>query len=173
LLGLSNFNIDSLYSVIFYLIVYIILSIGFFSVLLSLRKVYNKLKIKKISEFIYLFKTNTFLAVIFCIILFSIAGIPPLLGFYSKFYVFVSLIKSNLYFIALVASVISVIGSLYYIRLIKLMFFKVFDYYTFFFKINKANSYLLSYVVLINLFFFIYPVLFINFILNIVLYTFF
>ena len=61
-----------------------------------------------------------------CFILFSIAGIPPLVGFYSKFYVFIAAIKSGYYFVVLIAAIFSVIASMYYIRLIKLMFFKTF-----------------------------------------------
>jgi NADH-quinone oxidoreductase subunit N len=97
-------------------------------VLLSLRKNDNFLKIKKINELVVLFKSNYLLAINICIIMFSIAGIPPLLGFYSKFYVFVSAVKSEIYSVALIAVILSVIASMYYIRLIKLMFFKKFNY---------------------------------------------
>jgi NADH:ubiquinone oxidoreductase subunit 2 (subunit N) len=96
--------------------------------LLVLRKIDNNLKIKKINELVILFKSNPLLAINFCLILFSIAGIPPLVGFYSKFYIFISGIKSEYYFIVLIAAIFSVIASMYYIRLIKLMFFKNFDY---------------------------------------------
>ena len=89
---------------------------------------YNFLKLKKLNEFVVLFKSNSLLAINFCIILFSIAGIPPLLGFYSKFYIFFSAIKSNLYFVVFISAILSVIASMYYIRLIKLMFFKKFKY---------------------------------------------
>jgi len=113
---------------IFYLVVYIIISINIFAIVLSLRKLDTNLKFKKINEFVVLFKSNTFLAINFCIILFSIAGIPPLVGFYSKFYIFISAIKSEIYLIALIAAIFSVIASMYYIRLIKLMFFKNLSY---------------------------------------------
>jgi NADH-quinone oxidoreductase subunit N len=112
----------------FYIIIYIIISLNIFGLILVLRKQDNNLKFKKINEFIILFKSNKLLAINFCIILFSIAGIPPLVGFYSKFYIFVSAIKSEIYLVAIIAAIFSVIASLYYIRLIKLMFFKTFDY---------------------------------------------
>jgi len=112
----------------FYLIIYIIISVNIFTVALVLRKVDNNLKIKKINELAILFKSNPLLAINFCLILFSIAGIPPLAGFYSKLYIFISAIKSEIYIIALIAAVFSVIASMYYIRLIKLMFFKNFEY---------------------------------------------
>jgi NADH-quinone oxidoreductase subunit N len=88
----------------------------------------NNLKFKKINEVVILFKSNPLLAINFCLILFSIAGIPPLVGFYSKLYIFISALKSEIYISAILAAVLSVIASLYYIRLIKLMFFKNFEY---------------------------------------------
>lgn len=126
LVSFSGFNTFSIFATFFYLIVYILISINIFTVLLSLRKYDNFLKIKKINELVLLFKSNSFMAVNVAIIMFSIAGIPPLLGFYSKFYIFVSAIKSDLYSIALFIVFLSVIASMYYIRLIKLMFFKRF-----------------------------------------------
>ncbi|MBX7076463.1 MAG: hypothetical protein K1X33_03975 [Methanobacteriaceae archaeon] len=117
-----------MFSLTFYLIVYILISLNIFSVLLVLRKIDNNLKIKKINELVILFKSNPLLAINFCFILFSIAGIPPLMGFYSKLYVFISAIKSEIYLIAIIAAIFSVIASMYYIRLIKLMFFKNFEY---------------------------------------------
>ena len=96
--------------------------------ILGLRKLDNNTKIKKINEFSVLFKSNKLLAINFCLILFSITGIPPLAGFYSKFYIFISAIQSELYIIAIFAAIISVIASMYYIRLIKLMFFKQLNY---------------------------------------------
>jgi NADH:ubiquinone oxidoreductase subunit 2 (subunit N) len=88
----------------------------------------NNLKFKKINEVVILFKSNPLLAINFCLILFSIAGIPPLVGFYSKLYIFISALKSEIYISAILAAVLSVIASMYYIRLIKLMFFKNFEY---------------------------------------------
>jgi len=128
LISFSGFNNFSLFATFFYLLVYIIISVNIFTVLLSLRKNDNFLKIKKINELVVLFKSNPLLAINICIIMFSIAGIPPLLGFYSKFYVFVSAIKSDIYSVVLIAIILSVIASMYYIRLIKLMFFKKFNY---------------------------------------------
>ena len=173
LLAFADFDVDSLFSILFYLTVYVFLSISLFSILLSIRNVSSGLKIKKINELVLLFKSNSFLAISFSIVLFSIAGIPPLLGFYSKFYVFVSLLKSNLYLIALFSSLVSVIGSLYYIRLIKLMFFKVFDYNIFYFNISKLNAYLLSFTMLLNIYFFLYPSLLVNSLLSLSLYNFY
>ena len=128
LIGFSSYNIVGFFALFFYIIVYIIISLNIFSIILSLRKVDNNLKFKKINEFISLFKSNKIIAINFCIILFSIAGLPPLAGFYSKLYIFISAIKAEIYLITVIAAIMSVIASMYYIRVIKLMFFKNFNY---------------------------------------------
>ena len=128
LLGYSSFTNFSLFATYVYIIVYIIISLNMFILLLVLRKRDNFLKFKKVSEFVVLFKSNPMLAINFCLILFSIAGIPPLLGFYSKLFIFLSALNSNLYFIVFIVAIISVVASMYYIRLIKLMFFKKFKF---------------------------------------------
>lgn len=173
LIAFASFNTWSIFSLTFYLIVYILISLNIFSVLLVLRKIDNNLKIKKINELVILFKSNPLLAINFCFILFSIAGIPPLMGFYSKLYVFISAIKSEIYLIALIAAIFSVIASMYYIRLIKLMFFKNFEYWTLFHEVSKVESLLISTTLFLNLLFFCYPEVFIVSIYNIILNLFF
>ena len=163
------FNVWNIFALFFYIVIYIIISINIFTILLTLRKVNNNLKLKKINEFIILFKSNPLLAINFCLVLFSIAGIPPLVGFYSKLYIFISAIKSEIYLVALIASLFSVIACLYYIRLIKLMFFKNIDYWALFFKLNKIESLILSLTCSFNLLFFIYPEIFVFPIYNIIL----
>lgn len=166
LISFSGFNNFSLFSTFFYLLVYIIISINIFTVLLSLRKNDNFLKIKKINELVVLFKSNYLLAINICIIMFSIAGIPPLLGFYSKFYVFVSAVKSEIYSVALIAVILSVIASMYYIRLIKLMFFKKFNYWIFLMEVSPVNARIISITFFLNVIFSFYPQKFLVYIYN-------
>lgn len=173
LLGFASFTSWSIFSLFFYLVIYIIISINLFTVVLVLRKVDNNLKIKKINEIVILFKSNGLLAINLCLVLFSIAGIPPLVGFYSKFYIFISAIQSEYYLVVLVAAIFSVIASMYYIRLIKLMFFKTFNYWTLFHEVPKKESLILSVVFFFNLFFFCYPEIFVISIYNIILQLFF
>ena len=144
-----------------------IISFNLFTLILSLRKNdTNIIKIKKINELIILFKSNRTFAIIFCIILFSVAGIPPLLGFYGKFYLFTNAIRSELYIITFIITIISVIGSMYYLRLIKLIFFTDYDYWTSFQKIVKTNALIISYTFIINIYFFLHPVLILLYINN-------
>jgi len=154
LLGLSINTIEGFYSVFFYIVIYMLLSLTLFSIILSIYKWNTYLKIKHISEVILLFKGNSILSFLFGLTLFSIAGIPPLIGFYSKFYVFVAAIQVKYYFLVLVAALISVISTIYYIRLIKLMFFKNINYYLFFKPIPIQNTLIISFFFLFNIFFF-------------------
>lgn len=169
LIGLVTLSNLGVFALFFYLVVYIVMSLNVFAVILSIRKQDNLLKFKKISEFVILFKSNKLLAVNLAIILFSIAGIPPLIGFYSKFYIFIAAVKSEIYLIALIAAVVSVIASMYYIRLIKLMFFKNFEYWTFFTEITKKNSMVISITFIINVLFFCYPEILVISLYNIIL----
>jgi len=166
LISFSGFNNFSLFATFFYLLVYIIISINIFTVLLSIRKNDNLLKLKKINELVVLFKSNPALTINICLIMFSIAGIPPLLGFYSKFYVFISAIKSEIYSVVLIAIVLSVIASMYYIRLIKLMFFKKFNYWIFLMEISPLNARIIAVTFFVNVMFSFYPYKFVGYIYN-------
>lgn len=169
LIAFLIFKTSTLFSLFFYITVYIIISLNIFTLLFVTRKYTNNLKLKKINEFSILFKSNPILAINFALILFSIAGIPPLVGFYSKFYIFTFALKYELYMIVISAAILSVIGCMYYIRLIKLMFFKNFNYWTLFQTINKFESYLLSITLMFNVLFFCYPELFVVGLYNIIL----
>lgn len=169
LIGYSTLDFFGIYVTLIYLIVYILLSLNIFTFLLSVRKWDNFLKLKKLNEFIILFRSNPFLAFNFCIILFSIGGIPPLLGFYSKFFIFYSAMSSHLFYIAIFAACCSVIASMYYIRLIKLMFFKRKKYQGFLFEVTKLNSILLSITLFFNVVFIFFPQKFLMILYNLVL----
>ena len=82
-------------------------------------------RIKYITDLAYLAKTNPILALTFTITMFSMAGIPPLAGFYSKAYLFFATMSSGLYLLALIGVLTSVLSCFYYIRLVKIMYFEV------------------------------------------------
>jgi NADH-quinone oxidoreductase subunit N len=168
LIGFISFNVWSIFSLFFYIIIYIIISLNIFSLLLVLRKVSNNLKLKKINELTILVKSNPLLAINFSLILFSIAGIPPLVGFYTKWLIFISAIKSQIFLISIIAALFSVIAALYYIRLIKLMFFKDFNYWTLFMDLPYKESLLISLIFVFNILFFCYPEFIIIVIYNVI-----
>jgi len=100
-----------------YILIYIIMSVGFFGIILSSR--INGKEIKTISQLLGVGALHKFLALSTLIILFSIAGIPPLAGFFSKFLLLGSAVHVNLWILTLVAVTTSVIGTFYYVRFIK------------------------------------------------------
>lgn len=121
LVGLSSGTMAGITSVIVYMIIYLISTIGVFAFTLSLRSR------EEIKENIYdlsgLFHQNPFLAIAITIQLFSLTAIPPLSGFFAKWYSFLAAIESHLVYLAVFGMVASVIGSFYYLRLIKIIWF--------------------------------------------------
>src|SRR3989442_13452569 len=80
-------------------------------------------RVEQISDFAGLSRTNPLLAFMFAMLLFSLAGIPPLAGFFAKWYVFVAAIKANLFTLAVIGVLSSVVGAYYYLTIVKTMYF--------------------------------------------------
>jgi NADH-quinone oxidoreductase subunit N len=113
LIGVSTGAINGIMATFIYILIYMVTSLNTFTFILSLNSpIY-------ISQLAGLSRLNPTLAYTFCLTLFSMAGIPPLAGFISKYLILLSAIENNLYFVATLAIVLSVIGSFYYLRLIK------------------------------------------------------
>jgi NADH-quinone oxidoreductase subunit N len=115
LLALSSNSVEGLFSAYYYLIIYSLTSLAIFVILLSVRRYNNFLKLKTLSEFSSLFKNNPPLAFSFSILMFSLAGIPPLAGFFSKLFVFLSLLNVGSYLASVVVIVTSVVSAFYYL----------------------------------------------------------
>jgi NADH-quinone oxidoreductase subunit N len=90
--------------------------------LIIFRNKSNFLKFKKISDLFLLFNSNKLLSFFFLIFLFSAMGIPPLLGFFSKLYLFLNIIDLKMYFFITYLIIINGMGTIYYLRIIKIMF---------------------------------------------------
>jgi NADH-quinone oxidoreductase subunit N len=97
------------------------MTLGTFSVILTMKR--GGLAVENISDFAGLSRTNPLLAFFFAMLLFSLAGIPPLAGFFAKFYVFVAAIKAGLFTLAVIGVLTSVVGAYYYLTIIKVMYF--------------------------------------------------
>jgi len=123
LLSFAFGDVSGIYVSVFYLISYVLIMLGLFFCFISLRSRSNNLLIKRINMLANLIEINPYLAFSVFILLFSIAGVPPLLGFYSKFFLFLFSMKFKMYWLALLFVVFSVISVFYYIRLVKLMYF--------------------------------------------------
>lgn len=121
-LSLSLGTLQSLVSVWLYLIIYVITLFSIWTIVMSLVDKKGNYSIF-FTDLTGLFYTNPILAHCLMISLFSLSGIPPLAGFFSKYFIFVSLINNSYYVVALIGVILSVISSFYYIRIIKIMYF--------------------------------------------------
>nr|YP_009941457.1 NADH dehydrogenase subunit 2 [Fagus sylvatica]QOC70515.1 NADH dehydrogenase subunit 2 [Fagus sylvatica]QVG61313.1 NADH dehydrogenase subunit 2 [Fagus sylvatica]QVG61369.1 NADH dehydrogenase subunit 2 [Fagus sylvatica] len=117
--GFSCGTIEGIQSLLIGIFIYALMTIDAFAIVLALRQT----RVKYIADLGALAKTNPISAITFSITMFSYAGIPPLAGFCSKFYLFFAALGCGAYFLAPVGVVTSVIGRFYYIRLAKRMFF--------------------------------------------------
>ena len=121
LAGLATGTNDGIQNSIIYIVIYIIMNLGLFSCLLMMRR--NNEYYENIEDLSGLSKNHPMLSLSLLIILFSLAGIPPLAGFFAKLYIFKSVIEQSMYFLAIVGLLSTVIAAFYYLRLIKIMYF--------------------------------------------------
>lgn len=121
LVGLAAGTVEGAQGVLVYIAIYVAMTLGTFAIILTMKR--DGQPIEKISDFAGLSRTNPMLAFFFAMFLFSLAGIPPLAGFFAKFYVFVAAIKAGLFVLAVVGVLASVVGAFYYLTIVKLMYF--------------------------------------------------
>src|SRR5438128_1926953 len=122
LVGLAAGTAEGAQGVLVYIAIYVAMTLGSFAVILTMKR--NGQHVENISDFSGLSRTNPLLAFLFAMLLFSLAGIPPLAGFFAKFYVFVAAIKAGLFTLAVIGVLASVVGSYYYLAIIKMMYFE-------------------------------------------------
>ncbi|BAU89720.1 proton-translocating NADH-quinone oxidoreductase [Methylorubrum populi] len=121
LIGLAAGSEEGVRGVVIYMVIYLAMTLGAFAVLLSLRR--KDKMFETIDDLSGLSRTHPWLAFCLAAMMFSLAGIPPLAGFFAKFYVFAAAIKAGLVTLAVVGVVTSVVGAFYYLRLVKVMYF--------------------------------------------------
>ena len=121
LVGLAANSVAGTQGVIVYMAIYIVMTLGTFACILSMRR--NDVAVEDIAELSGLAQTNLPMAFGLMILMFSLAGIPPLIGFFAKYYVFLAAIEAGLYALAVVGVLASVVGAYYYLRIVKIMFF--------------------------------------------------
>ena len=139
-----------------YMFIYLIMNISVFAILLSLKK--SDKYVEKINELSGLSKTNPAVSASLAIIMLSMAGIPPFIGFFGKFYVFIAAIESQQYILAILGVLASVISAFYYLRIIKGMYFdEVIEGENFDFTINNQAKVILLTLLFLITFFIIYP----------------
>ncbi|MBZ0228512.1 MAG: NADH-quinone oxidoreductase subunit NuoN [Bauldia sp.] len=121
LVGLAAGNQAGVQGVVIYLLIYMAMTLGAFACILAMRR--SEGMVEDISDLAGLSKTHPTMAFMLAMILFSLTGIPPLAGFFAKFYVFLAAIQAGLYPLAVIGVLASVVGAYYYLRVIKIMYF--------------------------------------------------
>jgi NADH-quinone oxidoreductase subunit N len=153
LVGLASGTVEGAQGVLIYIAIYVAMTLGSFAIILAMKR--NGLAVEEIKDFAGLSRTNPLLAFFFAMLLFSLAGIPPLAGFFAKWYVFVAAIKANLFALAVIGVLTSVVGAFYYLSIIKVMYFDEpagkLD------PVRMELRTVLAVAGLFNIFFFVYP----------------
>jgi NADH-quinone oxidoreductase subunit N len=153
LVGLASGTAEGAQGVLVYIAIYVAMTLGTFSVILAMKR--NGQHVEKISDFAGLSRTNPLLAFFFAMLLFSLAGVPPLAGFFGKFYVFVAAIKAGLFTLSVIGVLTSVIGAYYYLSIVKVMYFD--EPLTQLDPVRVELRAVLAFAGLFNIFFFVYP----------------
>ena len=121
LAGLTTGTNEGIQSSVSYISIYLVMNLAFFSCIFMLKredKYYENLE-----DLSGLSKNHPLLSFSFLIVLFSLAGIPPMAGFFAKFYVFMAVIEQSMFFLAIVGLLASVVAAFYYLRIIKVIYF--------------------------------------------------
>ena len=120
LIGIASGSREGAQAIFIYLAIYLIMSVGTFCCVLLMRR--KGEYIEEISELSGLSKSRPLFAAALAVFMFSLAGIPPLAGFFGKMYIFMSAIKGGLYGLAVIGVLTSVIGAFYYLKIVKIMY---------------------------------------------------
>jgi len=121
LVGLAANSEAGVRGVVIYMLIYLVMTLGTFAFILAMRR--KDGNVEQISDLAGLSSTNPAMATVLTILMFSLAGIPPLAGFWGKWYVFLAAINADLVTLAVIGVLASVVGAYYYLRIIKIMWF--------------------------------------------------
>ena len=163
LAGLATGINEGVSASILYIFLYVVMNIGSFVCILIMKR--KNIYVENIRDLSGLSKNHPVIAFSFTAILFSLAGIPPLAGFFAKFYIFMAVVKANLFALAVIGLITSVISAFYYLRIIKIIYFdpeqEKFDSIT-----SKGIKVSLTFSTLLILFYFLNPSI-LNYFVNI------
>jgi len=153
LVGLAAGTSEGVQGVLVYVAIYVTMTLGVFAVILSMRR--GASMVESIDQLAGLARTQPTTAFFLAMLLFSVAGVPPLAGFFAKFYVFLAAIKAGLYLLAVIGVVTSVVGAYYYLAIVKVMYFD--EPAGKFEQMPYELRVVLAICGLFNIFFFLYP----------------
>ena len=158
LIGLAVGTADGVRGVLIYMVTYVFMNAGTFACILAMRR--KGIALEKVSDLAGLGRTDPMLAGWLTVFMFSMAGIPPMAGFFGKLYVFLAAVQGGMWTLAVIGVLTSVIGAYYYIRVVKIMYFdeggEAFD------RRPASLSVIASGTGLFTLFFFIFPAPFVG-----------
>ena len=121
LLGLASGSEKGIEAVVFYLAIYLVMTLGVFATILMMKR--RDVMLENISDLAGLARSQPMMAFAMLIFMFSLAGIPPLAGFWGKLYIFIAAVEAKLYIPAVLGVLASVVASYYYLRIVKVMYF--------------------------------------------------
>ena len=154
LAGIATGTVSGYSSTIVYIIIYVVMNIGVFGCIFLMKK--EGKYVEGIYELSGISKKHPLISIALLIILFSLAGIPPLAGFFAKFYIFMSVIENEMYTLAVIGLLTTVISAFYYLKVIKIIYFDdlkmPFDQIK---NINITSTIFISCIILTS--FFLYP----------------
>ena len=164
LAGLATGSNEGIQSTVIYLSIYLLMNLGIFSCIFMMKR--KDIFYEDIQDLSGLSKNHPIISICLLLLLFSLAGIPPLAGFFAKFYIFMAVIKVKMYTLAIIGLITTVISAFYYLRIIKTIYF---DAPEEIFESNqnlglKISLFLSTIIVLV---YFIYPSLLIDMVSNI------
>ncbi len=153
LIGLAAGTSEGVQGVLIYMAVYLTMTLGVFAVILSMRR--SGGMVESIDQLAGLSRAHPTMAFFLAMLLFSMAGVPPLAGFFAKFYVFLAAIKAGFYVLAVIGVLASVVGAYYYLAIVKIMYFDepAEDFYS----MPNELKVVLGVCGLFNILFFLYP----------------
>jgi NADH-quinone oxidoreductase subunit N len=158
LIGLATGTPEGIRGVLVYMVVYVFMSAGTFACIIAMRRKGQSLE--QISDLSGLARTDPGMALALAVFMFSMAGIPPLSGFFGKLYVFMAAVQSGLWALAIIGVLTSVVGAFYYLRIVKVMYFDApvdaFD------RRPTSLSFVAGLTGLFTTFFFVFPAPFIG-----------
>ncbi len=164
LAGLTTGTNEGIQSSISYISIYLVMNLAFFSCIFMLKK--DDKYYENINDLSGLSKNHPVLSFSLLIVLFSLAGIPPLAGFFAKFYVFMAVIEKSMFFLAIVGLLSTVVAAFYYLRIIKIIYFdKEKERYDTDHGVGLKISLLITTILILT--YFIYPNSLIDFVSNI------
>jgi NADH-quinone oxidoreductase subunit N len=121
LVGLAAGTPEGVQGVLIYMSIYVAMTLGTFACILAMRR--DGTYVETIADLAGLSRTHPTTAFFLAMLLFSLAGIPPLAGFFAKYFVFLAAIKAGLYVLAVIGVLTSVVGAFYYLSIVKIMYF--------------------------------------------------